>query len=135
MIALPSVLVFLFVPANGAPPGTVGAVNLPIFAITIAMTLLTAPLGASLAHKADPRWLKRLFAVFLMLVALNMLRKALFYDARSATLAAFHSASISSSDESSGRRSCSASAASIDWKRRVNLAFAPRRASSGSILR
>ena len=77
VIALPSVLAFLFVPADGAPPGTVGSVNLPVFAITIAMSLLTTPYGATLAHNTDPRRLKRIFAVFLMVVALNMLRKAL----------------------------------------------------------
>lgn len=77
-IALPSVVAFLFLPAAGAPPGTVGSVNLPIFAITIAMTLLTAPIGASLAHRTDPRRLKRIFAVVLIFIALNMLRKALF---------------------------------------------------------
>lgn len=78
VIALPSVLSFLFLPAQEAPPGTVGSVNLPMFGIVIAMTLLTAPLGATLAHGANPRLLKRLFALFLMAVALNMLRKALF---------------------------------------------------------
>lgn len=77
IIALPSVASFLFVPAAGAPPGTVGSVNLPIFAITIAMTLLTAPIGASLAHGTDARRLRRIFALFLLAVGLNMLRKAL----------------------------------------------------------
>ena len=71
------VLAFLFVPAPGAPPGTVGSVNLPIFALTIAMTLLTAPIGANLAHGTDARRLRRIFAVFLLAVGLNMLRKAL----------------------------------------------------------
>jgi len=55
----------------------VGAVNLPTFAIVIAMTLITAPLGVRLAHAMDPKPLKRVFAVFLILVALNMLRKSL----------------------------------------------------------
>ena len=77
VIALPSVLAFLFVPAAGAPPGTIGSVNLPIFALTIAMTLLTAPIGANLAHGTDARRLRRIFAVFLLAVGLNMLRKAL----------------------------------------------------------
>jgi uncharacterized membrane protein YfcA len=45
----------------------------------IAMTLITAPWGVRLAHAMDPRPLKRVFAVFLVLVALNMLRKALGY--------------------------------------------------------
>ena len=40
------------------------------------MTLLTTPLGVRLAHATDARPLKRIFAVFLAIVALNMLRKA-----------------------------------------------------------
>jgi uncharacterized membrane protein YfcA len=40
------------------------------------MTLLTTPLGVRLAHSMDARPLKRIFAVFLTVVALNMLRKA-----------------------------------------------------------
>jgi uncharacterized membrane protein YfcA len=42
------------------------------------MTMLTAPVGAKLAHSLDPKPLKRIFAVFLILVAVNMLRKAYF---------------------------------------------------------
>ena len=43
------------------------------------MTLITAPLGAKIAHALDPKPLKRVFGVFLTLVALNMLRKAVGY--------------------------------------------------------
>ncbi len=60
----------------GRPPLTIGAVNLPAFGVVIAMTLLTAPLGARLAHATDPKPLKRIFGIFLLLVAANMLRKA-----------------------------------------------------------
>ena len=79
VIALPSVIGFLFVTLDPAtrPPFTVGAVNLVAFVLVIAMTLITAPIGAKLAHAMDPKPLKRVFAVFLVLVALNMLRKAL----------------------------------------------------------
>ena len=78
LIAVPSVIGFLLVDATpNSPPLTVGAVNLPTFAIVIAMTLITAPLGVKLAHAMDPKPLKRVFAVFLILVALNMLRKSL----------------------------------------------------------
>ncbi len=78
IIAVPSVIGFLMVdiaPEN-RPPFTVGAVNVPAFLVVIAMTLITAPLGVRLAHAMDPKPLKRVFAVFLMLVALNMLRRA-----------------------------------------------------------
>ena len=78
-IALPSALAFLTVHVTGAPPYTLGAVNIPAFLITIAMTMITAPMGAALAHRTDPKKLKRIFAVFLAIVALNMLRKSFGY--------------------------------------------------------
>jgi uncharacterized membrane protein YfcA len=80
-ISIPALPGFLSIdiPAELRPPLTVGAINLPAFAITIAMTLITTPYGAKLAHSMDPKPLKRIFAVFLTLVALNMLRKAFGY--------------------------------------------------------
>ncbi|NSX56375.1 sulfite exporter TauE/SafE family protein [Parasulfitobacter algicola] len=78
LIAIPSVIGFLLIPipAEVRPPFTIGAVNFPTFGVIIAMTLLTAPIGAKIAHKMNPKPLKRVFAVFLILVAANMLRKA-----------------------------------------------------------
>ncbi|MCR8547700.1 sulfite exporter TauE/SafE family protein [Salipiger sp. P9] len=80
LIAVPSVLAFLFVPvpAEVRPPATLGSVNIGAFAIAISMTLITAPLGAKLAHSVEEKTLRRAFAVFILAVALNMLRKALF---------------------------------------------------------
>ena len=79
LIAVPSVIAFLFVDiAQNRPPLTIGAVNLVAFGIVVAMTLITAPWGVRLAHAMDSKPLKRVFAVFLVLVALNMLRKALW---------------------------------------------------------
>jgi len=40
------------------------------------MTLITAPLGVKMAHAMNPKPLKAAFAIFIMLMALNMLRKA-----------------------------------------------------------
>lgn len=79
IIALPSVLAFMLVPIENAPPFSIGAVNLLAFALAVAMPLVTAPLGARLAHSMDPKRLRRIFAVFIMVMALNMLRKALGY--------------------------------------------------------
>lgn len=76
IIAVPSVIGFLTVDLQSPPPFTIGAVNLPAFILVIAMTLITAPWGAALAHRMDPKPLKRVFGVFLILVAINMLRKA-----------------------------------------------------------
>ncbi|PYE81369.1 sulfite exporter TauE/SafE family protein [Pseudoroseicyclus aestuarii] len=78
LIAVPSVIAFLLGPTPDlAPPFTLGAVNGPAFLLTICTTMVTAPLGAALAHRTDAARLKRGFGVFLILVALNMLRKAL----------------------------------------------------------
>lgn len=77
LIAAPAVALFLVLPVDlPRPPLTIGYVNLPAFAVIVAMTVLTAPVGARLAHAMDPKPLKRVFAVFLFLVALNMLRRA-----------------------------------------------------------
>lgn len=78
LIAVPAVAGFLLVDMQmEVPPLTIGAVNLVAFGIIIAMTLITAPWGVKLAHAMDPKPLKRVFAVFLIFVAVNMLRKAL----------------------------------------------------------
>lgn len=79
LIALPSVIGFLFVTIDPLhrPPFTTGAVNLVAFLVIISMTLVTAPLGARLAHAMDPKPLKRIFAAFIIVVAANMLRKSL----------------------------------------------------------
>ncbi len=81
LIAVPSVTGFLLldIAPQSRPPATIGAVNLPAFILTISMTTLTAPYGVKLAHKLDPKPLKRIFGVFLVLVALNMLRKSVGY--------------------------------------------------------
>ena len=80
LIAVPAVAGFLLAPVPLAmrPPATLGSVNLVAFAVVISMTLITAPWGTRLAHAMDPAPLKRVFAVFLILVALNMLRKTIW---------------------------------------------------------
>lgn len=78
MIAVPAVAGFLFadIAPEGRPPFTVGAVNLVAFLVIITVSVPTTTYGVKLAHAMDPKPLKRVFAVFLTLVALNMLRKA-----------------------------------------------------------
>jgi len=75
LIAVPSAIGFALLKVDQAPPFSLGAVNLPAFAVVIAATLVTTPWGARLAHRMDARPLKRAFALFITLVALNMLRK------------------------------------------------------------
>jgi len=77
LIAVPSVLGFVVQSPDATPPFTIGYVNIPAFLIVIAMTLITAPMGAKLAHAMPVRPLRMVFAVFLLIMALNMLRAGL----------------------------------------------------------
>lgn len=81
IIAVPAVIGFLLTTGAGAnrPPFTIGQVNLVAFVAVVAMTLITTPWGVKLAHAMDPKPLKRVFAVFIMVMAFNMLRRALGY--------------------------------------------------------
>jgi uncharacterized membrane protein YfcA len=77
-IALPAALGYVIAgwAREGLPPWSLGFVNLPGFLVLAALTAITAPIGARLAHRLPQLALKRAFAVFLALVALNMLREA-----------------------------------------------------------
>ncbi len=63
--------------APGRPPLSLGYVNLPAAAIMAALTALTAPIGARLAHRLDRRVLRRAFAVYLLVTAASVVIKAL----------------------------------------------------------
>jgi uncharacterized membrane protein YfcA len=78
LIAVPSVAVFLLTPVDPAtrPPFTVGSVNLIAFAVVLLISLWTTPMGVRLAHATEPRRLRRIFGLFLLVVAGNMARKA-----------------------------------------------------------
>lgn len=78
-IALPATLAYIVTgwAEPGLPPWSLGYVSLPGFIVLAALTALTAPIGARLAHRLPQRALKRAFAVLLAVVALNMLREAL----------------------------------------------------------
>jgi uncharacterized membrane protein YfcA len=77
-IALPASLGYVAMgwSREGLPPWSLGFVSVPGFVVLAALTAITAPIGARLAHRLPQRTLKRTFAVFLALVALNMLREA-----------------------------------------------------------
>jgi uncharacterized membrane protein YfcA len=62
---------------TGLPLHSLGYVNLPAFAGVVAASILFAPLGARLAHQLPDRLIKRLFALFLFLLALRMAFKML----------------------------------------------------------
>jgi len=63
--------------ATGLPPLSLGYINLVALVLVAVLAALFAPLGAALAHRLDQKTLKYVFAVFLVLVGLNMLWKVL----------------------------------------------------------
>jgi len=56
----------------GLPSWTLGYLYLPALAGIAVFSMLTAPLGARLAHRLPVTALKRVFAVFLIVVATRM---------------------------------------------------------------
>jgi len=75
IISLPGALTMLAMgstPAD-APAGTIGLVNLLGFLCIVPLTVLFAPVGASLAARLDAARLKKVFAVVLLITGLRML--------------------------------------------------------------
>ncbi|MBT5413851.1 MAG: sulfite exporter TauE/SafE family protein, partial [Rhodospirillaceae bacterium] len=79
VIALPASIGFVVAGWDepALPRASVGFVNLLGLAFIAPLSVLAAPLGASLAHRLEPRMLKRVFAVFLALTSIKMLHGAL----------------------------------------------------------
>ncbi len=77
-IGLPGALAAILVGwgRDGLPPGSLGFVNVPAFAVISFFTVLMAPVGAALAHRLDPKRLRRLFGALLIVVAGRMIWQA-----------------------------------------------------------
>lgn len=60
----------------GLPPGALGFVHLPALVALAGASVLTAPLGAALAHRMNVQQLRRVFAVMLYAVGAMMLSRA-----------------------------------------------------------
>lgn len=63
--------------ADGRPPLSLGYVNVPAALVMGALSTVTAPLGARLAHRLDRRVLRKAFALYLLTTAVSVLVKAL----------------------------------------------------------
>lgn len=58
--------------ASGLPPFTTGYIYWPAWIAVVLGSILFAPLGAALSYRISVNWLRRLFAVFLLLVGLHL---------------------------------------------------------------
>jgi uncharacterized protein len=80
IIALPGAMGFLMMGLDvpNLPTGSIGYINLPALLAICTVSVFTAPLGATWAHALDGHLLKRLFGVYLIVVAASMFYKAAY---------------------------------------------------------
>ncbi|QIZ85865.1 sulfite exporter TauE/SafE family protein [Bermanella marisrubri] len=79
IISLPGALTMMVLGSTpiDAPSGTVGLVNLVGFICIVPLTVLFAPVGASIAARLDATKLKKVFAIVLLFTGLRMLSQIL----------------------------------------------------------
>lgn len=79
-ISIPATLGFIYSGwgIEGRPDVSLGYVSVLGFVLIAATSLIFIPLGARTAHKTDQKRLKMIFGIFLIVVAVNMIRKAVF---------------------------------------------------------
>ncbi len=77
IISIPATVGFIWGGWNDPllPPWSLGYVNLIGFALIAPASILATPWGVHLAHTIPPLWLKRAFAVFLLVTSLRMFWK------------------------------------------------------------
>lgn len=75
IIAVPGTLLSIYFgwDVEGRPPFSLGYVNLVGFFLIITASIVSAPLGAKIAHAIDPSKLKLVFALFLGFTGLRMI--------------------------------------------------------------
>jgi uncharacterized membrane protein YfcA len=78
-IGLPATLGYIYsgLDVAGRPPLSLGYVNVLGFAIMAAATMVFVPLGVKTAHGLSQKRMRVVFGIFLLLIAANMVRKAL----------------------------------------------------------
>ena len=57
---------------EGLPKYSFGYVSLPIVLVVASVSVFTAPLGAKLSNKTNKNTLKKIFAIFLLLVCVSL---------------------------------------------------------------
>lgn len=78
-IALPGTVGFVVIGWGeaGLPPFSLGYINLLAAALIVPLSVLAAPYGAAAAHKVSINALRRIFSIFIVLVAAKMMWGAL----------------------------------------------------------
>lgn len=79
IIAVPGMIGFMLIGqgAQGLPWGSVGFVNLPAAVVITSTSILSAPWGATAAHRLSASVLGRVFGVYLIAIGIIMIRNGL----------------------------------------------------------
>ncbi|MFZ2997460.1 sulfite exporter TauE/SafE family protein [Sphingobium sp.] len=79
LIAIPSAIGFALIglKETGLPWGSLGYVNVPATLAIASMSVMTAPLGVAAAHALPAKPLKKIFGVYLIIIAIVMFRNAI----------------------------------------------------------
>lgn len=79
LIAIPSAIGFAIIGlgAKDLPWGSLGYVNVPATITVACMSVLTAPLGVAAAHSLPAAALKKVFGIYLIVIAIVMFRNAM----------------------------------------------------------
>ena len=74
IISIPATLGFIIIGQGieGRPPLSLGYVNIAITVVIIPFSMLCAPLGAKLTHSLPTKTLRRIFALFMIVVAARL---------------------------------------------------------------
>lgn len=80
IIAIPGSLGFILIGLNAPdlPPFSLGYISLPALAIITPISVLAAPWGAHVAHKVSVGALRRIFSIFIVIVAAKMFYGAIY---------------------------------------------------------
>lgn len=79
LIAIPTTIGFAIIGfrESGLPWGSLGYINIPATVAIASMSMLTAPLGVAAAHSLPAGPLKKIFGVYLIVIAVIMFRNAI----------------------------------------------------------
>ncbi|WP_022684145.1 sulfite exporter TauE/SafE family protein [Sphingobium bisphenolivorans] len=79
LIAIPTTIGFAIIGfrETGLPWGSLGYINVPATLAIASMSMLTAPLGVAAAHSLPAGPLKKIFGVYLIVIAVVMFRNAM----------------------------------------------------------
>ncbi len=79
LIALPGAIGFILIglDAQNLPPFSLGYVNMLALCVIAPISVLAAPWGAKSAHAVSVKTLRRIFSVFIVIVAVKMIWSAL----------------------------------------------------------